>query len=93
MKKLVLKSIFDKGEVLTRAQLRKVMGGTGSGSANCSATCTCSGGQTFTISIGNCNGVCTSFDGPNGMVECEDLDGIPGNSMDQSCQVECLRFS
>lgn len=32
MKKLSLKpNAFDKGEVLTRAQLKKVMGGTGSG--------------------------------------------------------------
>ncbi|MDQ0968484.1 hypothetical protein QFZ20_003887 [Flavobacterium sp. W4I14] len=35
MKKLSLKpNAFDKGEVLTRAQLRKVMGGDGSGSGS-----------------------------------------------------------
>ncbi|ARS40447.1 hypothetical protein CA265_12580 [Sphingobacteriaceae bacterium GW460-11-11-14-LB5] len=50
MKKLSLKpNAFKKGEVLTRAQLKKVMGGTGSGIGNCQEnyylSCTTPGGK------------------------------------------------
>ncbi|MCX2495858.1 hypothetical protein OQX63_20355 [Pedobacter sp. PF22-3] len=60
MKKLSLKpNAFDKGEVLTRAQLRKVMGGIGStnggGSQDCKGECStnsdCSGGKSCTASV------------------------------------------
>jgi hypothetical protein len=85
MRKLILKSVFDKGEVLTRAQLRKVMGGKGSFSS-CSATCTCPGGQTITYSIDDCDGVCDAAD--NGGVHCRGLDGSLGG--DFECSAFCL---
>ncbi|MGM9476482.1 hypothetical protein ACS5PU_08625 [Pedobacter sp. GSP4] len=62
MKKLSLKpNAFDKGEVLTRAQLKKVMGGTGSGdtgSGACSSTCLAVGSECGTAEAkGRCEWV------------------------------------
>lgn len=78
MKKLILKpNAFDRGEVLTRVQLRKVMGGTGSsdsGSSNyCLTHANCPSGSVCVfqfnsgdVAMGIC---CTSDDlhgtGPN----------------------------
>ncbi|WP_029274759.1 hypothetical protein [Pedobacter borealis] len=53
MKKIVLRSTFDKGEVLSRTQLKKVMGGTGSTDNAGNVTCTAVCGPEFTIT---CNG-------------------------------------
>jgi len=49
MRNLNLKSkAFNKGEVLTRAQLKKVIGGDGSGVGDCSAVCnSCPEGYSF----------------------------------------------
>jgi len=53
MKKLSLKSnAFDKGEVLTREQLKKVMGGDGSEPGSCTYT---SGNASCTSTNGDCN--------------------------------------
>lgn len=61
MKKLSLKtSKFNKGEVLTRAQLKKVMGGDGSGTGSdvfgkCTVKTTCSTGS---VECSSDNGKC-----------------------------------
>lgn len=71
MKKLSLKSnAFDKGEVLTRSQLKKVMGGVGSGLSGCNANCTCPSGyrskvnhsSTVVLAVIDCSGTCSATD-------------------------------
>ena len=71
MKKLSLNaSAFQKGEILTRAQLKKVLGGSGSGGGSgetaCATTCKCPAGYTVKpgknpgIAISPCAGNCTA---------------------------------
>lgn len=75
MKKLSLKpNAFDKGEVLTRTQLRKVMGGT---NPNDTSVCNDWGNSSYDI----CYNCCLSWQstqpqGPNdpgGLTYCDDL--------------------
>jgi len=58
MKKLKLKLIdFQIDEILSRKQLKNIIGG--SDASGCSTTCTCSDGVTrFPISYPNCNTTC-----------------------------------
>jgi len=67
MKKLQLKALeFGAKEVLTRAQLRNVMGGSGGGSGTTNCSASCPPGQEAKIT--NCNGDCT---GHTGYAECK----------------------
>ncbi|TCD27789.1 hypothetical protein EZ456_07525 [Pedobacter psychrodurus] len=77
MKKLILNpSSFNQGEVLTRAQLKKVMGGLGSESGtpgSCTVTFVC--GTSGTISCTSANGICKrepATKTENAYVQCDD---------------------
>ncbi len=85
MKKLTLKSTFSRGEVLSRAQLKKVLGGSGSSSL-CSTTCNCPTGESVSISM-DCPG-CTATAGVEVACSNNDFPGITSNT----CQIECLKY-
>lgn len=75
MKKISLKSIKTE-ELLSREELKQIIGGEGSTSpgAVCSATASCGDGRTLSCE-GYVNKGCAGVDGPNGYVACQATDG------------------
>lgn len=81
MKKLKLDvQNLKEAELLTKEELKKILGGSGSGGGNegCSATASCSDGTTATVSCSNIDSTCTAVDATgtqNGYAYCQ---GGPG---------------
>ena len=76
MKKLRLNSLeFKQSEMLSREQLKKIIGGSGSGNnEGCSATAACLDGSTTTVSCPFVDSMCTSVDASgthNGYAYCQ----------------------
>lgn len=64
MKKLNLNVVdFGATEILSREELKKVLGGTGTGSESGSTSCSAECSDGTKISFDNCNGACFRDDG------------------------------
>lgn len=92
MKKLNLKAAaFEKGEVLTRSQLKKVLGGDSPSTvATCSASCSCPEGKRlkswlsgWSVSV-NCTGGCSAEDGVG--VTCGTYTSSCSDNVDTYCE-------
>lgn len=49
-------------QVLTRDELKQILGGQTAPPSGCSCSCSCSGGGSRNISISNCSQTCTATD-------------------------------